>query len=112
MENELRIGPLLSSWFRAAIHKNMSGQFASCLHRDIKDYGLSCLVPWGEYEGGDLVLVQLGMKMELKPGDAFFFCSCEIVHDIEEQKSFRGIVTLFSLANTFTHIDRKRKHVD
>jgi hypothetical protein len=56
--------------------------------------------------------VQLGMKVELKPGDAFFFRSCEIVHVIEEQKGSRGVVTLFSHANTFTYIERKRKHVD
>jgi hypothetical protein len=33
---------------------------------------LSCLIPWGENEGGDLLLVQLGMEVELTPGDAFF----------------------------------------
>jgi hypothetical protein len=106
---ELGIGPLFRSWFGAAIHDKMSGKFASSLHRDFKDYGLSCLVPWGEYEGGDLVLVQLGMKVELRPGDAFLFRSCEIVHLIEEPKGSRGVVTLFSHANTFTYIDRKRK---
>jgi hypothetical protein len=52
------------------------------------------------------------MKVELKPGDAYFFCSREIVHVIQEPKGSRGVVTLFSHANTFTYIDRKRKDVN
>jgi predicted 2-oxoglutarate/Fe(II)-dependent dioxygenase YbiX len=76
---------------------------------DEKDYGLSYLVPWGEYEGGDLVLVQLGIKVELRPGDAIFFRSAHIVRMIGKPKRDRGIVTLFSHANTFTYIDKMRK---
>ncbi len=44
IEKELGIGPLFSSWLGDAIHEKMSGQFASCLHRDSKDYWLSSLV--------------------------------------------------------------------
>jgi hypothetical protein len=109
LEDDLGVKALFWSWFGAAIHQKMSGKYASCLHRDEKDYGLSCLVPSGEYKGGNLVLVQLGIKVELRPGDAFFFRSAHIVHLIEEPKGTRGVVTLFSHANTFTYIDRKRK---
>ncbi len=55
------------------------------------------------------MLVQLGIKVELQPGDAFFFRSAHIVHMIEEPKGDRGVVTMFSHANTFTYIDNKWK---
>jgi hypothetical protein len=41
-----------------------------------------------------------------------FFCSCEIVHVIEEPKGSRVVVTLFSHANTYTYIDRKGTDVN
>jgi hypothetical protein len=53
--------------------------------------------------------VQLGIKVELQPGDAFFFCSAHIVHMIEKLKGTCGVVTLFLHANIFTYRDRKRK---
>ncbi len=86
MEKELGIGPLFRSWFRAANQEKMSGQFASCLHRDSKDYGLSCLVPWGQHEGGNLVLVQLGMKVELKPRMLSFFAVVRLLMSFKSKK--------------------------
>jgi hypothetical protein len=50
----------------------MTGEESSELNRDMMDYGLTCLVPWGNYTGGDLVLAQLGLKVEIWPGDVFF----------------------------------------
>jgi hypothetical protein len=58
------------------------------------------------------VLVQLGMKVELKSIDPFFFCSCEIVHVIYEPKASREVVTPVLSHNHISHIDKKRKHVD
>jgi hypothetical protein len=40
MAKGLRIGPLFRSSCGAAIHEKISGQFASCLHRNSKDYRL------------------------------------------------------------------------
>jgi hypothetical protein len=64
------------------------------------------LESWGEYESGNLVLVQLAMKVLLKPGEAVIFYSCEIIHIIEELKSYRSVVTLFSHAYRTTYINR------
>jgi hypothetical protein len=65
LENDVWIKQLFKSWFGATIHQKMNGKYASCLQCDEEDYGHSCLVLWEEYEGGDLVWVQLGIKVEL-----------------------------------------------
>lgn len=106
---KLGLKPLFKGWFGAAIHQNMTGKHASGLHLDGKDYSLSCLIPWGEFKGGNLVLVQLGLKVEIRPGDAFFFRSSHIVHQLDEVEGTRGVVTLFSHTNTFTWADRQER---
>ncbi len=81
-KKDLRIMPLFRSWFGASIYQKMNEKYAFCFHRVEKDYELSCLVPWREYECADLVLVQLGIKVELQPVHTFFFCSTLVVHMI------------------------------
>jgi hypothetical protein len=62
----------------------MSRKYASDLHRVEKNNGWSCLVTWREYEGENDVLVQVGINVEVRPGDASFFYTTHIVHHIEE----------------------------
>ncbi len=57
LEKDLGIKLLFKSCFGAAIHQKINGKYALRLHRDEMDYGLSCLVPWGNFEGRDLELV-------------------------------------------------------
>ncbi len=106
IKKEFGIEPLFQGWFGAAIVQGMSGEEASEMHRDMRDYGLTCLVPFGEFSGGDLVLVQLGLKVELRPGFTFFFRSSIIAHQVGEVMGTRGVLTLFTHANVFAWADR------
>ena len=108
IKKEFGIEPLFLGWYGAAVIQGMNGEEASEVHRDMKDYGLSCVVPFGDYDGGDLVLVQLGVKVELRPGDVFFFRSSIVAHQVEEVIGVRGALTLFTHANTFAWADRTK----
>ncbi len=43
------------------------------VHKEAKDYRINCAVPWGEYTAGDVVLIDLEKKVEVRVDDAFIF---------------------------------------
>lgn len=49
-------------------------------HRDKKDQTICLVVPIGEFEGGDLVLYEQGLVLDLRSGDIAVFCSAETTH--------------------------------
>ncbi|KAF8549577.1 hypothetical protein OG21DRAFT_1387229, partial [Imleria badia] len=44
-------------------------------HRDRKDLVLCLVIPIGEFEGGELVMYEQGLVVELRSGDFIVFCS-------------------------------------
>ena len=78
-------------------------------HLDFSDSGFNCVVPWGEYKGGSLVLWQLGMIIELEPGNAFFFMGSLIVHNIGEIEGVWNSIDLFCHTNVLSWKDKCNK---
>jgi hypothetical protein len=44
------------------------------------DDGMCLVLPFGNYEGGDVVFYELGYRIELRSGDAIFFKSKQLLH--------------------------------
>ncbi len=42
------------------------------MHKDAKNYRMNCAVPWGEFTGEDVVLIELEKKVEVRAGDTLF----------------------------------------
>ena len=93
----MKLKPLCGIWFGAAINQQVTGSTST--HLDWGDHGYNCVVPWGEYERGGLVLWQMKMVIELVPGDAFFFMGSLIAHNINEIQGVRNSIDLFCHAN-------------
>ena len=53
---------------------------ASQAHRDAKDDSICVVIPIGEFLGGALCLVELGIVLPLRHGDFTVFPSCDITH--------------------------------
>ena len=53
---------------------------ASRAHRDAKDDKICLVVPVGDFVGGALCLVELGMVLPLRHGDFVIFPSCDVTH--------------------------------
>ncbi|TFK58138.1 hypothetical protein BDN72DRAFT_746515, partial [Pluteus cervinus] len=53
---------------------------ATELHRDWNDDGICVVVVISDCTGGELILVELGLVIELKNGDAIVFRSGDITH--------------------------------
>ncbi|KAJ3119978.1 hypothetical protein HK098_004980 [Nowakowskiella sp. JEL0407] len=66
-------------------------------HRDFDSkYGVCCVIPFGDYEGGALNILEHGFKFELHPGDIIFFPSQNIhFNNPLSGKKMRGSITIF-----------------
>lgn len=75
--------PVAGIWHTVAINSNQVGN-SSYKHQDWKDNKASynCLVPWGSWGGGDLVLWPLRMRIEIQEGDGFLFPGAIIAHSV------------------------------
>ena len=79
-------------------------------HRDVKEsiFGFSCVVPAGNYSGGDLILYDLEMIIELAPGDVFMFPDSLIHHANEDVTGGeRSSIVAFTQENMFHYWKRK-----
>src|SRR5579859_4593777 len=102
----------------------MAGAFMGCVinmghggtpvemkpHRDVKErrFGVTCLCPFGEYEGGGVVLWELKVVVDLGPGDLLFFPDSLIHHSNEPLKGEHHSVVTFTQENMFDY----RKWID
>jgi hypothetical protein len=87
-------------------------------HRDYKSvfYGKSCLYPFGNFEGGAIILWELRMILELKAGDLFLFEDHLLTHSNEAVKGERHSLVAFMHQrvldkhnNEFGKQDKKRE---
>lgn len=107
--------------------ERLCGAFAGCVvnlgdkdpvqtkpHRDVKEsiYGYSCVVPIGDYSRGALILYDLELIVELKPGDVFFFPDSLIHHANEDVIGSRSSIVAFTQENLFDYWRRKYKYAN
>ena len=69
------------TWHSLAINQNQIKSGGA--HRDFRDAtnSLNCVVPYGDWMGGDLLLWELRKRVELKEGEALFFRGSSILHN-------------------------------
>ncbi|RPB18298.1 hypothetical protein L211DRAFT_767917, partial [Terfezia boudieri ATCC MYA-4762] len=86
-------------WSGAAINQQMTPNSILQHHQDWKDIhsAPNAVVPYGDYDRGDLVLWQAKI-LELRPGDALLFMGSLICHG--NTKITRGVR---NSVNLFTH---------
>ncbi len=64
-------------------------------------------MPWGDFQGGSLVLWQLKIIVELKPGDAFFFMGSLIAHNVQNVQGVHNSIDLFCHRTIFAWKDKQ-----
>jgi len=78
------------------------------IHRDVKEpkYGYSGLICTGEFTGGGLILYDLEIILELKPGDMLVFADSVIHHSNEQVQGRRNSVVCFTQKNMYDYWHR------
>ena len=97
--------PLCGAWYGVAINQAATG--STGVHQDWGDHGYNCVVPWGEYQGGELILWQLRLKVALRPGDAFFFAGSLIAHNAQDIVGERNSIDVFCHHNVLSWRDQE-----
>lgn len=65
-------------------------------HCDIGDLLLCVVIPFGNFEGGELCLYELGLVIDLAPLTAFIFPSSDVTHFNLHFQGTRGSLVLHS----------------
>jgi hypothetical protein len=75
--------PCAGAWFGVAINQGQNDVVGTRTHQDWQDlrYGFNCVLPFGDYDGGDLILWQCGVQFELRPCDVLLFFGACIAHN-------------------------------
>jgi len=97
-------------WHGLAINQGQTK--ARVAHRDYEGAknGFSCLVPYGDWKGGDVLLWEVCKRIELREGEALFFRGSAIQNDnwnIEEG-GVRNCIDLFIHENV-VRMDKERR---
>lgn len=65
-------------------------------HRDASDKLICTVIPFGNWEGGEVCLYELGLVIQLKAGDILIFPSSNITHFNLHFVGLRGSLVLHS----------------
>jgi hypothetical protein len=78
-------------------------------HRDVKEGkdGYSCLCACGDYQGGELILYELGVVIELRPGDMLLFPDGLIHHANRPVIGTRYSLVAFTRGNMLAYWKKK-----
>ena len=91
---------LFHPWAGVAINQQMNAKCHLQQDQDWKDVksAPNAVIPYGDYDGGDLIRWQVKCILELRPGDALLFMGLLICHG--NTRITRGIR---NSVNSFTH---------
>ena len=98
------VRPLCGSWLGCAINEGQDDVVGGKTHRDVNDDpgGFNAVVPFGLFEGADILLWPLEARVEFRRGDVLFFFGSLIAHNtIGVTAGVRNSLDLFSHKSIF-----------
>ncbi len=97
-------------WHTVALNRKQVGN-ASTTHQDWKDgqQTYNCVIPYGEWSGGDLILWPLKLRVQISEGEGFLFLGRVIAHSVSEVVGMRNSVDAFLHKSNFDCLRRKMK---
>ncbi|KAI9772246.1 MAG: hypothetical protein M1840_000995 [Geoglossum simile] len=102
------IQPACGAWYACAINQDMTMDGIAHLDRSNYYCGLNVVVGWGDYTSSKLVLWDLGLVLELLPGDAILFLGRIITHNtVDIQGGVRNLVNCFVHQTPLSWKDKK-----
>jgi hypothetical protein len=107
--------PMAGQWMGMAINTGTLEDPVKCEeHRDVKvaKYGISCLCPLGDFQGGEVILWELKTAVTLRPGDLLFLRDNLITHSNREVKGVRHSIVAFTRQDMFDWKKRLGEYYD
>ena len=96
-------------WSGFGINQNQTN--SGVVHSDERDAKrrFNCVVPYGEWEEGDLLLWEIRQRISIQPGQVVFFRGNIISHNAWNIKGVRNCVDLFTHDNVVRKDSEKRR---
>lgn len=106
--------PIADAWHGATITQGVTGGGGKARQNwDYQEYVHNVMVPYskGGWTGGDLILWQLKLKVQVSRGEVLFFLGDALAHELTEVIGERSEVDLFVGKKTFEwkELDDKRR---
>ena len=81
-------------------------------HRDTQDMkeGFNCVIPYGKLEGGDVILLEIRMRVVVRRGEAVFFCWNMILRNAQDITRSCNSMDLFINYNVVNLDEENCKH--
>ena len=97
------------AWCACVVNNGENNPNQTYAHRDVKEaqYGYSCIVSCGDFNGGALILYELQMIVEMAPGDIVLIPDSIITHSNEIAQGNRISVVTFTQENVYDYWHRK-----
>ncbi|PWW79103.1 hypothetical protein C7212DRAFT_360620 [Tuber magnatum] len=103
--------PLGGTWHGVCLNQGLDAD-ESRAHQDwMNDEQLfNCVAPfWDGFQGGELVLWQMGMRIGLEIGDGFFFYGSLVAHEVMKVTAgVRNSIDLFTRASNFKLLEKHK----
>jgi len=101
-------------WMGMAINRGTIEPVCCKEHRDVLSamYGVSCLCPLGNYEGGNVILWELQVEVELRPGDLLFFPDHLITHSNSSAVGIRHSLVAFMRQAMMIWLRKRYRYMD
>ena len=103
-----RLYKVAGIWHALAINQHQT--VAGRAHRDDRDAGFNCVIPYGSWKGGDVLLWELRLRVELQKGQALFVRGSVITHSAWNMEGTRNSIDLFTHNNVLQIDMEKRRH--
>jgi hypothetical protein len=106
---------LAGSWTGCAVNIGTEDDpIKTEIHRDVNEglFGVSCLCPFGNFTGGDVMLWEACLRIELRAGDLLFFFNGILHHSNQDVTGQRHSLVAFTSMNVFHYWQREYKFED
>ena len=108
-DQEVPLHQVAGIWCGLAI--NCDPEYCGMPHRDTADvkHSLNYVIPWGDYEGADLLCWEIRKRVQVSPGEVIFFRSRALTHNVSphQEGGVRNIVDLYS-HQSILDVDREK----
>lgn len=94
---------LAGAWHGAIVNRQTGSKEEAVPRKNWKDWskGLTAMIPWGDYEGGDVKLYNLGLMFEMKPCDVLLVNARCVSYGVQEvTRGVRNELVLVVAATT------------
>ena len=94
-----------AAWCGCVVNRLGLDAAPTTIHRDVKEpkYEYSGLICTGDFTGGGLILYDLEIVLELKPGDMLILVDSGIHHSNEQVRGRRHSVVYFTQRNMYDY---------